>query len=549
MPGGNVVPVQIPPSSPAYSMVKEDENRGAEPVENLPVPVENVQPIQEELEMLIPTDLETELLRKLEQKNWAPAATERGLANTIVEHAELGIAGISVLMKLNKEWTLERFQAEEDSVRAVLALPDDLVSEIDKSGTAGWARLSLRTRLACPELIVWEPGGPVATCTVTGVPIRINWRRRLLVAGESGSGKSTTIRPWLAEIIMDVTAALVYLDPKRVEAALWKHHARIGRDITEIYEIAQELEEELDRRLHIMERDGLDKWIPTAEHPSLIIPVDEGADVVREEKRPGKTKFGDGEDAYEVHVGKEVMRIMERLAGMGRACEMHLWWMTQYPSKQQGCPPQIAENMRSRVSMTLATRTAADVVFGTEFVKEGWTPHRLPNAEDAPGRAYFRMDKQKPYPAQVHYMDKSRIKELPPSLIWSVYGSKMSSPPPLVIQGEVVEKHNLPVENPEPEVPRRLDHVPVQATGAHESLESGDDVWGDVAPHTDFEGDKKEGLLRIMHEHGGEMQAKELEELVPFSRATLDRYLGEMRADGLVENHRHGMWRPVSETE
>lgn len=559
VPGGITIPVQrtaspqnqtplahIPAQRMSMEKAPEVQENVAKAVENLAEAVENEQLTLAVPEVLVPTELETTLLKKLEQKNWAPAAKERGLENTVVEHAELGIAGISVLMKLDNTWTLEKFQAEEASVRAVLALPDDLTTEIDKSGVAGWARLSIRTRLACPEFIEWEQGGPVATCTVTGEPIRINWRRRLLVAGESGSGKSTTIRPWLAEIVCDPLAALIYLDPKRVEAALWKHHARVGRDMQEIYEIALEIEEELDRRLNIMERDGLDKWIPTPEHPSLIIPVDEGADFVRESKRSGKTKMGDDEDAIEIHLGKEVMRIMEKTAGMGRAAEIHLWWMTQYPNKTEGCPPQIAENMRSRVSMTLATRTAAVVVFGTEFVKEGWTPHRLPSAEDAPGRAFFRMDKQKPYPAQVHYMDKSRIKELPASLVWSVYGSKMSTPPALV---PVVENPEEAVENEyaevdaTPAVPRTEDVYDTE-TDEPEYVESDGAPWEDIAAHN-AEADKKDTVLRVLHEHGGEMQTKDLEEEVYFSRATLKRVLGELEEKGLVVNARHGVWQVV----
>lgn len=555
VPGGNVVPVQIPPTSPAYSMVKEDENRGAEPVENLLAPVENVQPVQEELDLSVPSELEAQIMGRLDRKAWGIAARERGLSDTAIEEVSLTKEGIVARIKLNGKGGLDELRDREESVRAILQTPDDLLTDIDNSGVAGWALLTVRTRLACAEFIRWTPDGPLGTCTATGEPVQFNWRRRLLVAGESGAGKSTTIRPWLAEIIKSKEAALIYIDTKMVEGALWRGHARVALTVEEVYYCMEEAEQELDRRLRIMVAHGLDKWIPTEQDPTLVFVVDEGADHVRESRKREKTDLGADLDGrpIEVVLGKAILSWMEKITTMGRAAEMHMWWLTQYPTKSDGCPPQIAENMTSRISMVLASRSAADVVFGAENVKAGWAPHRLPQivvgSTKGLGRALVRMDGHKPRPVQVHYMDKSEIKKLPASLIWSVHGSKMSSPPASVIQGEVVEKCDLSVENLEPPVSRRLDHVPVQATGAHESLESGDDVWGDVAPHADFEGDKKEGLLRIMHEHGGEMQAKELEELVPFSRATLDRYLGEMRADGLVENHRHGMWRPVSETE
>lgn len=552
VPGGPTVPVQISPSSLAYSMLKEDENKDPQPVENIAVPVENVEPVQEELDLSLPSELETQIMERLDRKAWGIAARERGLSDTVIEEVSLTKEGIVARIKMNGKGGLDELRDREESVRAILQMPDDILTDIDNSGIAGWALLTVRTRLACPEYIEWEEGGPLGTCTATGEPVQFNWRRRLLVAGESGAGKSTTIRPWLAEIIKSKEAALIYIDTKMVEGALWRGHARVALTVEEVYYCMEEAEQELNRRLGIMVARGLDKWVPTEEDPTLVFVVDEGADHVRESRKREKTELGSDLDGrpIEVVLGKAIMSWMEKITTMGRAAEMHMWWLTQYPTKSDGCPPQIAENMTSRISMVLASRSAADVVFGAENVKAGWAPHRLPQivvgSTQGLGRALIRMDGHKPRPVQVHYMDKSRIKDLPPSLVWSFHGSKMSTPPARV---PVVENPKEAVENTNAEVGAtvvvtRTEDVYDTENSQQEYVESEGAPWDEIAAHN-AEADKKDTVLRVLYEHGGEMQTKDLEDQVHFSRATLKRVLGELEEKGLVANVRHGVWQVV----
>ena len=138
--------------------------------------------------------------------------------------------------------------------------------------------------------------------------IQIN--THLLIAGSSGSGKSVALHALILSA-MEQGYKLALIDPKRVELSFYKN---INNLLLPIAKNAEQAENTIQNIYDLMESrykkmDKLEQR-QSDEVPILLI-IDEFAELIMQ--------------------NKQLMQTIERIASLGRACNIHLILSTQYP--------------------------------------------------------------------------------------------------------------------------------------------------------------------------------------------------------------------------
>ncbi|MGW9027311.1 FtsK/SpoIIIE domain-containing protein [Streptomyces sp. NPDC055722] len=344
---------------------------------------------------LTPSKDERRLLARLAPSHWREHRDGRGLDGTQTARPRLTEAGITAAVRLDGTWTVAKLRQHEENVRALLGARTALRVEITPGKRGGWAELVIRTRSAVHQADMrWSPQRKgVGLDAHTGKPVHLP-RARLLLAGSSGAGKSVALRPFLADLAADDRAAVVLVDAKRVEGALWKTRARVARDAAEIEAVAAELQAEMMDRLAKLETTGRASWTPTPQRPTVVVVVDEGAEVMS--------------------LAPDAVPAFESVARMGRAAEIHLVWCTQkltMSGASAGIPPQIAGQMDVRAALRLSSAAECRTVLGEDATAGGWDAHTLPK----PGVLMLRGTGRGPAPVKVWFMDDDTARTLPPA--------------------------------------------------------------------------------------------------------------------------------------
>lgn len=346
------------------------------------------------------TDAENTVLARL--STWSEQAKERGLDGLEPGAPTLDEIGISFTLNLGKKWTPAKVRSAGDQIRALLAVPEDAGMQVAPAATGEQVVVRLRTRT--PDLdTAWTPDRVgVGFVPETGRVVDLDAYGHRVVAGITGAGKSCSVRPWMASVVLNPLASLIFIDPKGQEAGLWEHCARTVKGVgpggqEAVYRLICELEAELMWR---QENTEGTKWVATEEHPELVITIDEGAALVRMAKNK---KF------------RDVLDKIEFLATQGRAGLMWVHWQTQYPTKADGIPAQVTENIINRLCLALDSPQADRVVFGENATANGWTPSEL----DLPGWAMVRTGpRDVPEHIAVWYMTDEQVRALPAAPIW-----------------------------------------------------------------------------------------------------------------------------------
>lgn len=138
----------------------------------------------------------------------------------------------------------------------------------------------------------------------------ININTHLLIAGSSGSGKSVALHALILSA-MEQGYKLALVDPKRVELSFYKN---INNLLLPIAKTAEQAENTIQNIYDLMESrykkiDKLEQR-QSDEVPILLI-IDEFAELIEQNKK--------------------LMQTIERIASLGRACNIHLIMSTQYP--------------------------------------------------------------------------------------------------------------------------------------------------------------------------------------------------------------------------
>lgn len=353
------------------------------------------------------TPAETTVIHRLDPAYWEEHARDRGLGGLTPGTPTLGVTGISVRMQLGGKWTPAALRSKTDTLKAMLAVPEGAGVQVMPGETGDVAVVRIRTRTPDTD-VSWNPTRVgIGHVPETGRAVGLDAYGHRLVAGVTGAGKSTAMRPWMASVVLNPRAALIFLDPKGQEAGLWEHCARTVRGVgadgkDEMYATLLEVVAELEWRQKAA--PGTD-WVPTEDHPELVVVVDEGAALVRmaKEREEGERKY------------PEVLEMAEYIATQGRAAKIWLHWATQYPTKSEGVPAQVTENIVNRLALHTASPQADRVVFDEQATATGWTPSEL----DLPGWGMLRTGpKDTPEHIQLWYMRDEQVQALPAREPW-----------------------------------------------------------------------------------------------------------------------------------
>ena len=356
---------------------------------------------------LTPSQEERDLLQRLDPTAWQGVAAPRGLGDVLTSGATLTESGIQVKLTLNGTMDLPTLRKREPQLRAALRLREGTRMELREGATGGHVRMTLRTRSAAAGLDMtgWWPGAAWAVNTITGETVKTPLGKRMLIAGTSGSGKSWSARPLMAEASEYEDHRLVIFDRKHIEGKTWNHRARVVVELEEMDELCDELTAEGEERLKTIPR-GRDTVEISPARPRITVFVDEGGELISD-------------------CVKEFERIIDRLRTIARkyrAAEIILVWATQKPSmsgKGHGIDSQISGQMTDRLSLAVATPGEARVVFGDDATENGWKSNELP----MPGFALYRQQelgpKSIPQMLQMRAMSPQQVIDLPDRPIWS----------------------------------------------------------------------------------------------------------------------------------
>jgi S-DNA-T family DNA segregation ATPase FtsK/SpoIIIE len=161
----------------------------------------------------------------------------------------------------------------------------------------------------------------------------------LLIAGATGSGKSVVINGIVSTALFNspAKAEFILIDPKRVELAQYKNLPHTLLYASEPVDILKALDRAMiltESRYREMQRKGLKRY----DGSDVYIIIDELADIMT---------------AY----GRKAAPIIQRLAQIGRAANIHIIAATQCPLSSV-IPTPIKVNFDARVG--LRTRSAQD---------------------------------------------------------------------------------------------------------------------------------------------------------------------------------------------
>ena len=161
----------------------------------------------------------------------------------------------------------------------------------------------------------------------------------LLVAGATGSGKSVVINGIIHTALLESPAKyqFVLIDPKRVELSEYRNLPHVIRYASEPAEMVQALNYAMqitENRYKEMQRKGARKF----EGPAVYVIIDELADLMTTNR-------------------KQVQPLIQRLAQIGRAANVHIIAATQCPLSAV-IPTPIKVNFDARVA--LRTRSSQD---------------------------------------------------------------------------------------------------------------------------------------------------------------------------------------------
>jgi S-DNA-T family DNA segregation ATPase FtsK/SpoIIIE len=208
---------------------------------------------------------------------------------------------------------------------------------------------------------------------ISGIPYvtDITKMPHLLIAGQTGSGKSVCINSLICSLLMTKTPEelrLIMVDPKKVELAIYEGIPHLMSPVvTESKEAVKALHwatMEMERRYRLLSKiegtrniDSFNNRISTKKYkegilteeeekplPFIVIIVDELADLM-------------------MTASKDVETLIQRIAQLGRAAGVHLIVATQRPSVDIITGP-IKANLTSRIAFRTIQSTDSRTIIG-----------------------------------------------------------------------------------------------------------------------------------------------------------------------------------------
>jgi hypothetical protein len=262
----------------------------------------------------------------------------------------------------------------------------------------------------------WHPGmirtdGMVSLGynTETGAEVLVPMDARYVWAGASGSGKSWSLRPFMATA--HTNGDLAFLDCKGEESyGAWSHVARCAVEPEELIALVGEINEEMRRRRDVMKAKGLSKW----DGEQLTVVADENQDLLF---HLGNSKAGGGDD---------VMQMYRRISSQGRSRGVVLLTATQKPtySSGGGLDTQMAGNVDQRFCLRVATAQESQTALDAYA---DYAPHLISKDLSTRGQGYLAG--YGPALIQTWTVDDAAVRALPVK-VWRGQAAVDASLPP-----------------------------------------------------------------------------------------------------------------------
>lgn len=159
----------------------------------------------------------------------------------------------------------------------------------------------------------------------------INQSYNTLIAGVIGSGKSTIAKGIIDRLVSETNAALVLIDPKRVELVKYRNHPRClwYADTADcIHDTLQRVYDLMELRYRRMQASGQ----TATDEPHVFVVIDEMAFLMQSKRK------------------REYVQLLNQITLLGRAARIHLILCTQV-STQDVIPACIRDNMTNIVCL------------------------------------------------------------------------------------------------------------------------------------------------------------------------------------------------------
>lgn len=345
---------------------------------------------------LKPSADESAIMRRIQQ--WEEHATARRLHEVFPGTPIIDESGLFVPITFGGQWTPAKLDAQIDQFRSMLAVPDEVRTQIKPGGTADRANLRIRTRTRDLDLTWSTDREGLGLDADSAEVVPVDTTDRILIAGMSGAGKSVALRVLMAAARAMPHTVLVIIDLK-VEGALWSHTARVESEPEGIEALVSELLEEMRERENLMRAQQLDTWEPTEERPRIIVVVDEGAELMAEVPN--------------------CVSGLRSIARRARSAQIPLWWATQKPTVTgpgRGLDSAISMQLTTQIALAVPSPTETRNVLGEDATMKGWHAEDLQKG----GWALVRVQgaDRTPDPMRVWFMTKEDVKSLPPCEPW-----------------------------------------------------------------------------------------------------------------------------------
>lgn len=184
--------------------------------------------------------------------------------------------------------------------------------------------------------------------TLEGAPLWIDIvsNPHMLIAGTTGSGKSTMLHTIIANLLMYHNTYISLMDPKNIEfykySGLWNYKLGVNYSYSDCVQKLSDLCDEMERRYTLMRTHR----ISSDYFPYIVLIIDEFADLILQ----------DADHSFHGYLCK--------LAQKSRAAGIHIILSTQRPSVDI-VDGSIKANFPARLSCKVATNTDSRVILDT----------------------------------------------------------------------------------------------------------------------------------------------------------------------------------------
>ena len=304
---------------------------------------------------------------------WPDIAKAIGLPGSKIQSAGVDLWGWRARVRLARGQTIADLTARMPAIESALGTYRGAVRVYPtRDGKANRCELRVLDTDPHADAIGWP--GPSARSITQPVdlgpfedaePCRVSFlRRHALFAGTTGSGKSGGLNVLMASLAACEDVVIWAIDLKQgMELQPWADCIdRLAITSQEAAALLADAVAILQARAGHLAATGRRVWEPTPGMPSLVIIVDEYAELADE--------------------APAAMRDTDSIARLGRAVAVTLVAATQRPTQKAMGQGAVRSQMDTRICFCVRERKDVDLVLGQSMLSAGWHAHTL----NAPGK-------------------------------------------------------------------------------------------------------------------------------------------------------------------